>query len=74
VSRAEVTGTFFWGDVLLALKGLFYGIRLRREEMKSESRKCVLSGTKVHAVLNKGTFFHLSVQIQFLPAFPYINP
>jgi hypothetical protein len=32
VSRAEVTGTVSRGGMLLfALKGLFYGIRLRRE-------------------------------------------
>jgi len=66
----------FWGgggNVTFALKGLFHGIRLRREEMKSESRECVLNGTKVKAILNKITFFNLSIQSQFLPAFPYIN-
>ena len=75
MSLAEVTGSVSAGgsNVTFALKGLFHGIRLRREEMKSESRVCVLNGTKVNAVLNKVTFFNLSVQSQFLPAFPYVN-
>ena len=59
--------------LLFALKGLLYGIRLRRGEMKSKSRGCVLNGSKVNAVLNSVTFFHLSAQSQFLPDFPYIN-
>jgi hypothetical protein len=76
VSRAEVTGTVLGGGgrmLLFALKGLLCGIRLRRDEMKSESRGCVINGKKVNAVLNKVTFSHQSVQSQFLPAFPYIN-
>jgi hypothetical protein len=55
--------------VLVALKRLFYGSRLRREEMTSKRRKCGLNGTNVNAVINEATLCHRFIQRQFLPAF-----
>jgi len=72
-SRGSDWYIFGGGMLLFTLKGLFYGIRLRKEEMKSESKEYILNGTKINAVLNKVTFSHLPVQTQFLPALPYIN-
>jgi hypothetical protein len=59
VSHAEVTGTVSeeGGMLRFSPKRLFCGLEWEREEIKSDSKECDLNGTKLHAVLNKVTFF-----------------